>query len=65
VRGPAGERVRAELEAHFAPGTDIRPEGPGELPDRVRIDGREYTCALVDRGSGGRSPVRAVLVPVD
>lgn len=63
VRGPAGEDLRAELVAHFAPGTDIRPEGGGELPDRVRIEGREYTCVLVDGGANSRSPVRAVLVP--
>ena len=62
VRGSAGERVRADLVAHFAPGTDIRPEGADQAPDRVRIQGREYVCVLVDRGPTRRSPVRAVLV---
>ena len=65
VRGPAGEEIRAEVVAHLPPGTDIRPAGGGELPDRVRIEGREYTCVLVDSGGDRRAPVRAVLVPAD
>ncbi len=65
VRGPAGEEFRAELVAYFAPGTDIRPEGEGELPDRVRIEGREYVCVLADNGSDRHEPVRAALVPAE
>ncbi len=65
VRGPAGEELRAELVAHFPPGTDVRPERGGELPDRVRIDGSDYTCVLVDGGGTRPAPVRVVLVPVE
>ena len=65
VRGLAGEELRAELVAHFPPGTDVRPEGGGELPDRVRIDGSEYVCVLVDSRGRRPMPVRAVLVPVE
>jgi hypothetical protein len=65
VRGPAGETLRADFVAYFPPGTDVRPEVGGELPDRVRIDGSDYVCLIVDGGGRRTMPVRAVLAPVE
>ena len=61
ARGSAGELVEVELVAYFRPGTDIRPELPGEMPDRVRLDGCDYVCVFVDRSFGRHAPVRAGL----
>lgn len=65
ARGPAGEEVEVDAVAYLPHGTDIRPEGEGEMPDRVRVfekdGGRDYVCVFVDRGFGIRSPVRAGL----
>jgi hypothetical protein len=64
ARGPAGEFVAVESVAYFPAGTDVRPEGHGQTPDRVRLDGRDYVCAFVDRGPGRGAPVRVGLRPV-
>jgi hypothetical protein len=65
VRNASGELVEVDLVAYFPPGTDIRPEGRGETPDRVKIAGREHACVFVDRGFDARAPVRAGLKLVD
>ncbi len=64
ARGAAGEFVAVELVAYFPAGTDVRPEGHGRTPDRVRLDGRDYVCAFVDAGPGRGAPVRVGLRPV-
>ena len=64
ARGGAGEFVAVELVAYFPAGTDVRPAGHGQTPDRVRLDGRDYVCAFVDRGPGRGAPVRVGLKPV-
>ena len=65
VRGPAGEVVKVDAVAYLPHGADVRPEGPGEMPDRVRVfendEERDYLCVFVDRGFGSRAPVRAGL----
>jgi len=61
VRDAAGEVVSVDSVAHFPAGTDLLPEGPGQTPDRVRIDGREHVCVFVDRGPRPGAPVRAGL----
>ncbi len=63
ARGPAGEFVAVDLVAYFPAGTDVRPEGHGQTPDRVRLDGRDYVCVFVDRGPGRGAPVRIGLRP--
>ncbi len=64
ARGSAGEFVAVESVAYFHAGTDIRPEGHGQTPDRVRLDGRDYVCVFVDRGPHSGAPVRVGLRPV-
>ena len=64
ARGPAGEFVAVELVAYFPAGTDVRPGGHGQTPDRVRLEGRDYSCVFVDRGVRSGAPVRAGLRPV-
>ena len=69
VRGVAGEELYVDAVAYLPPGTDVRPEGPGEAPDRLRVfeaDGvpagpREYLCVFVDRRPWHTSPVRVGL----
>ncbi len=65
ARGPAGEEVDVDAVAYLPRGTDVRPEGAGQMPDRVRVfeddEGRDYICVFVDRGPGRGSPVRAGL----
>ncbi len=61
ARGAAGEFVAAELVAYFNAGTDVRPGGHGQTPDRVRIDGRDYVCVFVDGGPHSGAPVRVGL----
>jgi len=61
ARGGAGEFVAAEWVAYFPAGTDLRPEGHGQTPDRVRVDARDYVCVFVDRGPRSGAPVRAGL----
>ena len=69
VRGPAGEEVDVDAVAYLPHGTDVRPEGPGQMPDRVRVfengEARDYLCVFVDRGFGKGAPVRAGLRAVD
>lgn len=64
ARGAAGEFVAVALVAYFPADTDVRPDGHGLTPDRVRLDGRDYVCVFVDRGSGRGAPVRVGLGPV-
>jgi len=61
ARGPAGETISVDLVAYFPPGTELRPEGPGQTPDRIRIAGRDHVCVFVDRGSSRGAPVKAGL----
>ena len=51
----------AELVAYFPAGTDLRPEGHGQTPDRVRVDARDYVCVFVDPGPRAGAPVRGGL----
>ena len=64
ARGPAGEFVAVKFVAYFHAGTDVRPEGHGQTPDRVRLDGRDYVCVFVDRGPNSAAPVRVGLKAV-
>ena len=61
VRGPAGEVAQVELVAYFPTGTDLRPERPGQMPDRVRLEESDYVCVFVDRGFDRTSPVKVGL----
>ena len=61
ARDSAGEVVKVDLVAYLPRGTDLRPEGPGQSPDRVRINGRDHTCVFVDKGQERGAPVRAGL----
>ncbi len=58
ARDAAGEVVTVDAVAYLPADTDVRPKGPDQTPDRLRIDGRDSVCVFVDRGPRSGAPVR-------